>query len=58
MLIAIPDVLTPEQVRQARATLERAAWVDGRVTAGAQSAGVKKNLQVAEDDPAAREFRA
>ena len=57
MLTVIADVLTPEQVVQARAVLERAAWVDGRVTAGAQSAGVKSNLQVAEDDPGARELQ-
>ena len=58
MLIAVPDVLSPEQVDHARAALERAAWVDGRITAGAQSAGVKKNLQIAEEDPAARELQA
>ena len=58
MLTAIADVLAPAQVAQARAALERAAWVDGRVTAGAQSASVKRNLQVAEDDPVARELQA
>ena len=58
MLTAVPDVLSPAQVAQARAALERAAWVDGRVTAGAQSAGVKHNLQVAEDDPVARELQS
>ena len=58
MLIAVPDVLSPDQLAQARAALERAAWVDGRITAGAQSAGVKRNLQIAEDDPAARELQA
>ena len=57
MLIAIPDVLTPEQVAHARARLEAAEWVDGRVTAGAQSAQAKNNLQVPEDAPAARELQ-
>ena len=57
MLIAIPDVLTPDQVAHARAVLEGAAWVDGRVTAGAQSAQAKNNLQVPEDAPAARELQ-
>ena len=42
MLTAIADVLAPAEVAQARAALARAAWVDGRVTAGAQSAGVKR----------------
>ena len=57
MLIAIPDVLTPDQVAHARARLEAAEWVDGRVTAGAQSAQAKNNLQVPEDAPAARELQ-
>lgn len=57
MLIAIPDVLTAEQVAHARARLEAAEWVDGRVTAGAQSAQAKNNLQVPEDAPAARELQ-
>ena len=57
MLIAIPDVLTPEQVAHARTRLEAAEWVDGRVTAGAQSAQAKNNLQVPEDAPASRELQ-
>ena len=57
MLTAIADVLSPDQVAHMRAALERAAWVDGRVTAGAQSAGVKRNLQIREDDPIARELQ-
>ena len=56
MLVAIPDVLTPAQVAHARAVLEAGAWVDGRVTAGAQSARAKNNLQVPEGSPAAREL--
>src|ERR1700712_1932578 len=57
MLIAIADVLTPEQVAHARAVLEAAEWVDGRVTAGAQSAQAKNNLQVPESAPQARELQ-
>jgi PKHD-type hydroxylase len=53
MLLHIPDVLTAEQVRDARRALDRATWVDGRATAGYQSARVKHNLQLAESDPAA-----
>lgn len=56
MLIAIPNVLTPDQVAHARAVLEGSAWVDGRVTAGAQSAQAKNNLQVPETAPQAREL--
>jgi PKHD-type hydroxylase len=56
MLLHIPNVLTPEQVTHARAALESAAWVDGRVTAGPQSSRAKQNLQLPEDSPVAREL--
>ena len=51
MLIQIPDVLTPEQVVHARKALDQADWVDGRVTAGHQSAKTKDNMQLPEDHP-------
>jgi PKHD-type hydroxylase len=54
MVIQIPDVLTAEQVETARALLASSEWVDGRVTAGHQSARVKDNAQLPEDHPAAR----
>lgn len=54
MLLQIPDVLTPGQVEEARALLARAPWVDGRATAGHQSAQVKDNLQIPETSPEAR----
>ena len=56
MLIRIPDVLTPEQVVQARQILDQAEWVDGRVTAGHQSAQAKNNVQIPENHPAARQL--
>jgi PKHD-type hydroxylase len=56
MLLSIPDVLTPEQVVQARGILDKAEWVDGRVTAGHQSAKAKDNMQLPEGSPAAREL--
>ena len=34
--------------------MDNAEWVDGRVTAGAQSASVKRNMQLPEGSPAAR----
>lgn len=55
MLIQIPDVLSAEQVAHARRVLDAAEWVDGRVTAGHQSAQAKDNVQVPEGHPAARE---
>lgn len=58
MLLAIPDVLTPDQVLRARALLDAADWADGRITAGYQSAKAKDNAQLPEDSPAAREVGA
>jgi PKHD-type hydroxylase len=58
VLLAIPDVLTREEVRRARAVLLRAEWVDGRVTAGHQSARAKDNLQLPEGSAAARDLGA
>ena len=54
MLVHVQGVLSPEQVALCRARLEAADWVDGKVTAGAQSALAKHNLQVPEDTPAAK----
>lgn len=56
MLLHIPDVLTAEQTAHARAVLDGAEWVDGRVTAGHQSARTKDNQQLPEGSPAARQI--
>jgi PKHD-type hydroxylase len=56
MLIRIPDVLSAEQVVKAREILDKAEWIDGRVTAGHQSAQAKVNMQIAEGSPAWREL--
>ncbi len=56
MLLQIPDVLTPAEVAHCRELLEAAEWVDGRVTAGHQSARAKQNLQLPEGHPAAAEM--
>lgn len=54
MMISVPGVLTPEQVRDCRERLEAAAWADGKHTAGFQSAMAKDNLQLPAHEPAAR----
>jgi len=54
MLLQVPDVLTAEQLADARHAILSADWVDGRVTAGHQSVRTKNNLQLPEDSPAAR----
>jgi PKHD-type hydroxylase len=53
MMLHIPSVLTPEQVRHCNEVLRKAAWIDGRATAGDQSSLVKHNLQIPEDAPEA-----
>ncbi len=58
MLLQIPDVLTPDEVARCRELLGAAEWVDGRVTAGHQSARAKHNMQLPEDHPAAVELGA
>ncbi len=51
MLLQVPDVLTAEQAAHCRQQIEKAEWVDGRVTAGHQSARTKNNLQLPENHP-------
>jgi PKHD-type hydroxylase len=58
MMVRIPNVLTQEQVMRCREVMQRAAWADGRVTAGHQSEKVKNNLQLPETAPEARELGA
>jgi PKHD-type hydroxylase len=55
MLLAIPNVLSPEQVAEARQLLEAADWVDGKVSAGHQGARVKDNMQLPVENPVARQ---
>ncbi|MEW6734365.1 MAG: Fe2+-dependent dioxygenase [Acidobacteriota bacterium] len=56
MLLSIPDVLTTEQVAEVRKVLNEVEWVNGRITAGHQSARAKENLQVPEQHPAAQQL--
>jgi PKHD-type hydroxylase len=56
MLLHVPGVLPLEQIAHARRLLETAEWVDGRVTAGYQSARAKHNMQLRADTPLAQEL--
>ena len=56
MLLQIPAVLSGEQVAACRKIIDSEKWVDGRITAGHQSARAKNNLQLPENHPAAREM--
>jgi PKHD-type hydroxylase len=53
MLLHVPEVLVTDEVRRLRALLAEAEWVDGRITAGTQSAQAKNNRQVPDGSPAA-----
>ena len=56
MLIQIADAFTPEEAAEIRRRLDAAEWVDGKVTAGYQSAEVKRNRQLPEQHPLAQEL--
>lgn len=56
MLLKIPNVLTKEQILQAREIMLAAEWTDGNVTAGYQSAKEKNNLQLPENSKVAMEL--
>ena len=55
MLVTVPAVLDADQLAQARRLLAAADWVDGRTTAGVQSALAKHNRQLPQDCAAAKE---
>ena len=58
MLICIPEILSKEEVAGIRRLMDEADWEDGRSTAGAQSAMVKKNEQLPPDGDLARKLGA
>lgn len=55
MMLAIPDLLDAEAVARVRAIVDAGEWVDGNATSGPQSALAKKNEQLSENSPAAKE---
>ncbi len=58
MLICIPEILSKAEVADFRRLMDAAEWEDGRSTAGAQSAMVKKNEQLPPDGELARRLGA
>jgi len=46
MLIAVPAVLSPDQLAEVRRLVDAGAWEDGKKTAGQQSELAKRNLQL------------
>lgn len=58
MILHVPAVLPRDEVTRVRNLLASSRWADGRITAGTQSEQTKRNYQLPEDAPAAREARA
>ena len=56
MLLPVPDILTSEQLAKARELLSQADWVDGRVTARPSVGAVKRQHQLPENHPVARQL--
>jgi PKHD-type hydroxylase len=56
MLVCIPEVLSKADVADFRRIMDDCAWEDGRSTAGAQSALVKRNEQLPPDSEVARKL--
>ena len=57
MLLRIPNVLNPEELAKLQDLMAKANWVDGKVTAGTQSAQVKRNMQLPEESEVAETSR-
>ncbi|GLT00410.1 PKHD-type hydroxylase PiuC [Sphingobium jiangsuense] len=56
MILSIPGLLSPDDLRECRRILTEAAWEDGRATAGHLAVKVKDNLQLPLDSPAAKQL--
>jgi PKHD-type hydroxylase len=54
MLVCVPNVLSKADVADFRHIMDQSEWEDGRSTAGAQSALVKRNEQLPPDSEVAR----
>lgn len=50
MLVAVPAVLSPEQLAEVRRLVDAGNWEDGGATAGRQSELAKRNLQLPSSD--------
>lgn len=57
MMLHVPQAVSLDAVHRIRRLVDSAAWADGHITAGTQSAQVKNNRQLPEDSQASREAR-
>lgn len=58
MLLTLPQILDAPALARARELLAAGTWADGRTTAGAQAARVKRNEQLQPSGEAHRELQA
>lgn len=58
MLLHVPAILDAGQVARFRKALDGGEWIDGKATVGVQGAQVKRNQQLADGSPLARELGA
>ncbi len=56
MLLHVPAILDIAQVARLRKALDDGEWIDGKATVGVQGAQVKRNQQLADGSPLAREL--
>lgn len=56
MIIHIPQVLNKEELAYVQSVYKRAPFVDGKVTAGEQSAQVKRNIQIDQKSSESKEL--
>jgi PKHD-type hydroxylase len=54
MMLHVPEVLTPDEVRDIRAAMAAGPWVNGASTAGSQAVQAKHNLQLQADSALAQ----
>ena len=57
MLLSVPKVLNDDELKALQLLMQQATWVDGKVTAGTQSAQVKRNIQLPETCAEAEQAR-
>ena len=58
MLTVVPGLLSADELIAVRALVDAGVWADGNATSGAQAALAKRNEQLPEDSPAAKEAGA
>ena len=54
MLVAVPGVLSPDQLSEVQRLVDAGGWQDGKATAGKQSELAKRNLQLPASSPEAQ----